>query len=102
MGNNASSNPIAPNTGIPLYFNIPIQEYVACLEIIQAAQNTWIQMVAQFAAENIAMGITQAGKTGLIANALQTVNNYGVTGSLWQAYSALNNVVITPEMSPFL
>lgn len=59
-------------------------------------------MVAGFAAENIAMGITSAGKTLLISGALYEVAVYGSQGSLWQAYNALSNVKITPEMAPFL
>lgn len=88
--------------GQPTYFPIPQQSYNVCVSIVQAAQNAWLQMVTQFAAENIAMGITQAGKTGLIGNALQQVNTYGAVGSLWEAYAALSNVVITPQMAPFL
>lgn len=88
--------------GNPTYFNIPQAEYNACLSIIATAQSQWVEMVAQFAAENLAMGITQAGKTGLIADALQIVNTYGSTGSLWQAYNALNDVVITQDMAPYL
>ena len=88
--------------GNPTYFNIPQPEYNVCLEVVLAAQVAWAGMVAQFAAENIAMGITQANKTQLIASALQEVLTYGATGSLWQAYAALSNVVVTPEMAPFL
>jgi hypothetical protein len=88
--------------GQPTYFPIPQASYDACVHIVTAAQIAWVQMVTQFAAENIAMGITQAGKTALIGQALQEVNTYGSTGSLWQAYGALSNVVVTPDMAPFL
>jgi hypothetical protein len=84
------------------YFPLTQAQYNACLHIVVTAQQTWANLVAQFAAENIAMGISQAGKTGLIGNALSEVLMYGSTGSLWQAYAALDNVKITPEMSPYL
>lgn len=90
-----------PN-GAQTFFPIPQQTYTACLTIVVKAQTTWAAMVQQFAAENIAMGITQAGKTGLIGTALQEVNMYGSVGSLWQAYDALNRVHITSDMAPFL
>lgn len=88
--------------GIPTYFTLTQPQYDACAEIISAAQAAWIGMVTQFAAENLAMGITQAGKTGLIADALQQVMVYGSSGSLWQAFAALSEVVVTPEMAPYL
>ena len=84
------------------YFPIPQHSYDLCLKIVTTAQTTWLAMVSQFAAENIAMGISQAGKTSLIADALYEVSVYGSTGSLWQAYAALSKVQITPEMAPFL
>lgn len=92
---------VTPN-GVQTYFNIPQQQYNQCLAIVVKAQTTWAQLVQQFAAENIAMGITQVGKTGLIGIALQEVNMYGSTGSLWQAFEALSRVKITPEMAPFI
>ena len=88
--------------GISTFFPIPQPAYNKCLAIVQAAQSAWTGMVQQFAAENIAMGITQAGKTQLISDALQEVMVYGSMGSLWQAYAALSNVKVTPEMAPFL
>ena len=88
--------------GQPTYFPIPQAAYNQCVAIVVAAQTAWTRMVTQFAAENIAMGITQANKTALIGNALQQVNAYGSVGSLWQAYGALSQVVITPDMAPFL
>ncbi len=89
-------------TGIPTFFNIPQVEYNAYQAVVQQAQAAWAGMVLQFATENVCMGITQSGKTQLIAEALQQVNSYGSTGSLWLAYTALSNVQITPEMAPFL
>jgi hypothetical protein len=88
--------------GLTTYFPIPQQGYNQCVQIVQFALSYWNQMMIMFAAENIAMGITQSGKTLLISNALEQVVLYGSQGSLWEAYAALSKVVITPEMAPFL
>lgn len=88
--------------GSDTYFPIPQQSYNRCLQIVTNAQKQWAQLVAGFAAENIAMGITQEGKTLLISKALYEVAVYGSQGSLWQAYDALSRVDITPEMAPFI
>ena len=70
--------------------------------LIIAAQQSFNNLVIAFAAENVIMGITSSGKTALIASTLQQVMYYGTTGSLWEAYNALEHVVVTPEMAPFL
>lgn len=88
--------------GTQTFFPLPQASYNQCTLIVQTALSYWQQMIVIFAAENIAMGITQAGKTLLIANAMEQVAIYGSQGSLWQAYNELSNVVITPEMAPFL
>lgn len=88
--------------GQPTFFPLPQEAYDECLGIVRQAQTAWVGMVSQFAAENIAMGITQAGMTLAVSDALQEVNMYGSTGSLWQAYAALSKVVVTPGMAPFL
>lgn len=59
-------------------------------------------LINKFCAENIAMGITQAGKTKLLADALRDVFYYAQTGSLYECLSSLSSVQVTPEMSPFL
>jgi hypothetical protein len=82
--------------------NIPQVEMQAVAQLVIAAQQSFSTLVIAFAAENIIMGITASGKTGLIADALQDVMYAGTSGSLWEAYSALEQVVITPEMAPFL
>lgn len=52
--------------------------------------------------ENIVMGITQSGKTKLIADAMKDVFYYAQTGSLYECYNALGEIQPTEEMSPFL
>ena len=88
--------------GIKTFFPLTQAEFNECAGIVEMALNYWQQMMITFAAENIAMGITQAGKTLLISNALEQVALYGSQGSLWEAYAALSSVVVTPEMAPFL
>lgn len=60
------------------------------------------ELIKRFASENIVMGITQAGKTKLIADALKDVHYYAQTGSLYECLTAIDAVDITPEMAPFL
>lgn len=84
------------------YFNIPDPTYNRCAQIVNNAINAWHNLVVTVAAENIAMGITQSGKTKLISDALFTVMVYGTSGSLWEAYNELNKVKITPEMAPYI
>jgi len=84
------------------FFKIPDPTYNRCLQIANNARNAWINLVMTVAAENIAMGITQQGKTKMIADTLMPVMNYGNSGSLWEAYNALNAIHITPEMAPYI
>lgn len=88
--------------GSDTFFPLPQDAYNRCLQIVSNAQKQWAMLVAGFAAENIAMGITQANKTQLIGDALNQVAVYGSQGSLWMAYAELSKVKITPEMAPFI
>jgi len=65
---------------------------------IQSVNN----VVSKYCAENIVAGITQAGKTKLIADTLKDVFYYAQTGSLYECLNALDAIEITPETSPFL
>lgn len=69
---------------------------------IAKAQTEFNKLVAQFAGANVIQQITAAGKTGLIGEAVRDVMYWGQTGSLWEAYKAVEKVQITPEMAPFL
>jgi hypothetical protein len=84
------------------FFNIPDEEYNICLAIVEAAQEAWSNIVITIAAENLAMGITQSGKTQLIADTVNQVMIYGSSGSLWLAYNELSKIVVTPEMAPYI
>lgn len=84
------------------YAHIPDPQYNRCIQIVNNAINAWHNLVVTVAAENIAMGITQQKKTKLIADAMIPVMLYGSTGSLWQAYEALDAIKITSDMAPFI
>lgn len=84
------------------FFNVPDPAFARCQQIVNNAINGWRSLVVTVAAENIAMGITQQGKTKMVSDALINVMIYGQTGSLWEAYNELNKIVITPEMAPYI
>ncbi len=86
----------------PSYFNLPQPTMQYCAAKVLAAQQAFQVLVTAVAAENVAMGITSSGKTKIIADALEPVVFYGTTGSLWEAYNALQQVKVTPEMAPYL
>lgn len=69
---------------------------------IQNAINGFNSIMLQYVAQNVLGGITQMGKTELIADALADVQRYGQSGSLYAAISALQAVQLTPQMAPFL
>lgn len=69
---------------------------------IQKAQVAFNTLVLEFAGANVIQQITAAGKTGLIGEAVRDVMYWGQTGSLWEAYKAVEKIEITPEMAPFL
>ena len=76
------------------------------LQTVEADVQTCIDgfnaIMVQYAAQNELAGITVAGKTTLIADALATVMQYGQCGSLSAAITALQAVTLTSEMAPFL
>src|SRR5271165_2668601 len=84
------------------FFGIPDGPYNRCQQIVNNAITAWKALVVTVAAENIAMGITASGKTKLISDTLGPIVMYGQMGSLWEAYNALNKIVVTPEMAPYI
>lgn len=69
---------------------------------IAKAQTEFNKLVAQFAGANVVQQITAQGKTELIGTAVRDIMYWGQTGSLWEAYKAVEKINITPEMAPFL
>jgi len=82
--------------------NIPPHLRIYGAAKVQAAKDAFNKIMNDFAGENVIAQITAAGKTKLIADAVQDVLYYGSQGSLWEAFSATEKTTITPEMAPFL
>lgn len=69
---------------------------------VNKAKTLFGTLINQYAGANLIQQITAAGKTKLIADAVRDVMYYGTTGSLWEAYSAVEAIQVTPEMAPFI
>lgn len=87
-------------------YNAPTQdEQVEMLaNIIQKARIFGDATIAQFALENVAMGITQAGKTRAVADYCQKLQYYMSTGSLYAALEEIEEISnnVPPELAPFV
>ena len=59
-------------------------------------------LIAMYASENVAMGITQAGKTNAVLSALSAVRNSLQSGSLYDALAEIQNVTIDPTLAPYI
>lgn len=73
--------------------------------IVKQAQSFASQIVVEFAAENILMGITQAGKTKVVADYLADVTRYAQTGSLYEVINEITRLInsgIPADLSPFV
>lgn len=82
--------------------NIPPYLIAIGASKVAAAQSAFNKLVLQYAGANVIQQITAAGKTQLIGEAVRDVIYWGSTGSLWEAYKAVEAIKITPEMAPFL
>lgn len=87
-------NFVAPN-----FNSIPQQ----AVEVkIQHAIEGFNKLSVTYAAQNVLLGITQYGKTKLIADTLADVMRYGQSGSLYQVIASLQAIQITDDMAPFI
>jgi hypothetical protein len=62
-------------------------------------------LTINFAAENVVMGITQAGKTKEVSDFLADVTRYAQTGSLYEVINELDSLVaagLPQELEPFV
>lgn len=62
-------------------------------------------LISQFAAENVIMGITQANKTKAVADYLSDVTRYLSTGSLYEVINEINRLQqneIPQDLTPFV
>jgi hypothetical protein len=70
--------------------------------LVSSAADFGREITITFAAENVAMGITQQGKTKLIADVCKDAMYYLQTGSLYEAEAEMGRIEVTEDMSPFL
>jgi len=82
--------------------DIPPQYIATGAAKVQKAAEGFNKIIAEFSGENVVRQITVAGKTKLIGDAVRDVLFWGSSGSLWEAYKAVEKIKITPEMAPFL
>ena len=70
--------------------------------VLKPAKQFALEIEETFISENIAMGITQAGKTDLVTERLDEVLKHVRNASLYSALAAIQNVVIDDAVSPFI
>jgi len=99
-------SPLSEQNEILLQTIVDSHDHLANLDFVRAivsgAMDFSRELMISFAAENVAMGITQAGKTKLIADACQQAFYYLSTGSLYEARTEMLNITIEENMAPFL
>lgn len=77
----------------------------ALQEIVRNAIDFFNGMMIKAAAENIAIGITQQGKTKEVADYLSDVMRYGQSGSLYEVINEIDSLIaatVPPSLSPFV
>lgn len=73
--------------------------------IVKDGINFGNDLIIAFAAENVSMGITQAGKTKAVADYLVDVTRYAQTGALYEVINEvdrLSTAGLPPELAPFI
>lgn len=70
--------------------------------VLKPAKQFALEIEENFVAENIAMGITQAGKTDLVTERLSEVLKHVRNASLYSALAAIQNVVVDESVHPFI
>lgn len=73
--------------------------------IVKSAIDFGNELIIGFAAENVSMGITQAGKTKAVADYLVNVTRYAQTGSLYEVINEINRLSdagLPSELAPFI
>jgi len=70
----------------------PINPHIAVERIIGNAQNFGLKLIKEVAAENILLGITQAGKTNFVRKATNEVMLALMSGSLYDAIYEIRQI----------
>ena len=83
-----------PNAGLSPY-----------VQIVRNAVAFYVEIMEEFAAQNITQGITVYGKTKAVADYLQNVMRYGQSGSLYEVVAEIDTLIaagIPGDLSPFV
>jgi hypothetical protein len=83
----------------------PIDMAEIIKQTIGDAMNFGNNLILEFAAENVLLGITQAGKTKAVADYLADVTRYAQTGSLYEVLNEihrLESLGLPQNLEPFV
>lgn len=84
----------------------PEPDYAAIgAAVVKKAVDFGQDLMIKFAGENVALGITQAGKTKDVADYLADVTRYLQTGSLYEVMNEIDSLILAGipiELSPFV
>jgi hypothetical protein len=75
------------------------------IQIISGAINFANGLIIEFAGENVAMGITQAGKTKAVADYLADLMRYAQSGSLYEVVNEIDRLILAGlpvDLEPFI
>lgn len=73
--------------------------------IVKNAVDFGQELIIEFAGENVALGITQAGKTKQVADYLSDVTRYVQTGSLYEVISEIDRLIsngLSTDLEPYI
>lgn len=94
---------VATSGGTTYQIDIPNDNIEAITNsILKPAQEFGQSLKNSFASENIGQGITQAGKTKMVADLLRNVDYYLTSGSLYEALSEIDRLTYDSSYSPFI
>jgi hypothetical protein len=73
--------------------------------VVREAINFFDELMIDYAADNVALGITQAGKTKSVADYLSNVMRYGQSGSLYEVINEIDSLKaagVPVDLAPFI
>lgn len=79
-----------------------VYPYLKVQEVIEDAIIQGDKLLVEFAAENVLLGITQAGKTSEVMEKLASVNDAISTGSLYEAISRIKAIPVEDYDTTFI
>ncbi len=87
------------------YQNPQLEAVDAVKVVIKDARRFGENLLENFSAENVLMGITAAGKTGAVVNYLHKLSHYISTGSLYEAINEVDALIaagLPEDLEPFV